>query len=81
MGALAAPAGACTTPHDADNFGGDDFANWAASTVSTGDRCADSTSIQTGVNHFLANYACTDGVAARTTKRWERVVSKLANYC
>ncbi|CBY41997.1 unnamed protein product [Oikopleura dioica] len=81
LNALQITDGACSAPYDADKFGGDDFANWAASVSSSGDRCADSTTIQIGVNHFLDNYACTDGVGARTTKRWERIISKISNYC
>lgn len=81
LGALTIPDGECTSPYDTDKFGGDDFATWAASVSSSGDRCSDSTAIQLGVNHFLDNYGCTDGVGSRTTKRWERIISKISNYC
>ncbi|CBY10214.1 unnamed protein product [Oikopleura dioica] len=81
LGALNAPDGACAAPYDTENFGGDDFATWAASVEATGDRCDDSTAIKTGMGAFLANYACTDGITSRKTKRWSRIVERLKNYC
>ncbi|CBY14119.1 unnamed protein product [Oikopleura dioica] len=81
LGAFTIPEGECTTPYNADSYGGDDFANWAATVTTNGNRCSDATAIQTGLGFFLDNYACTDGVTSRKTKRWGKILDKITNYC
>jgi hypothetical protein len=79
--ALTIPEGECTTPYNAESYGGDDFANWAATVTTNGDRCDDSTAIKTGLEFFLDNYGCTDDVTTREAKRWKKIIGKINNYC
>ena len=72
----------CTTAYNEDKIGKNEFAIWEKQATLSEDVCVQATTIKTGLNAWVDNYACMDKKNSRETKRVAKFIEKVTNpYC
>jgi len=72
----------CTTPYDFDRIGKNEFAIWEKQATRSSDVCVQATTVKSGLNAWVENYACMDKKNKKQTHRVSKFIEKVTNpYC
>ena len=72
----------CNQPLNPSKYGEDTFRTWTNSVAKSSNPCKLSTSIQIGLQFFLDNHVCLDGIFKAKADKWKSLVGSFnGDFC